>query len=76
MEQHEFYRTRFKYTPPRSGRELLGRYTWLARLADKARADQAGTEGEYIAYCGTFRFSGALMQLGGNPREPRFLKSG
>ena len=39
-------------TPPRSGRELLGRYTWLARLADKVRADHAGTPGEYIAYCG------------------------
>jgi hypothetical protein len=39
-------------TPPRSGRELLGRYAWLARLADKVRADHAGTEGEYIAYCG------------------------
>ena len=39
-------------TPPRSGREKLGRYAWLARLADKARADHAGTEGEYIAYCG------------------------
>ena len=38
-------------TPPRSGRTLLGRYTWLARLADKARADQAGTIGEYVAYC-------------------------
>jgi Domain of unknown function (DUF5069) len=37
---------------PRSGRELLGKYTWLARLADKARADQAGTAGDYIAYCG------------------------
>jgi len=39
-------------TPPRSGREKLGRYTWLARLADKVRADHAGTQGEYIAYCG------------------------
>jgi|SRR5947209_4731657 len=39
-------------TPPRSGREKLGRYAWLARLADKVRADHAGTEGEYIAYCG------------------------
>ena len=39
-------------TPPRSGRTMLGRYAWLARLADKARADHAGTEGEYIAYCG------------------------
>ena len=38
-------------TPPRSGREMLGRYAWLARLADKARAEQAGTQGEYVAYC-------------------------
>ena len=37
---------------PRSGREMLGRYAWLARLADKVRADHAGTAGEYIAYCG------------------------
>jgi hypothetical protein len=33
-------------TVPRSGRERLGEYTWLARLADKARAEH------YIAYCG------------------------
>ena len=39
-------------TPPRSGREKLGSYAWLARLADKVRADHAGTVGEYIAYCG------------------------
>ena len=39
-------------TVPRSGRERLGAYTWLARLADKARAEQAGTGGEYTAYCG------------------------
>ena len=38
-------------TFPRSGREMLGRYAWLARLADKARAEYAGTNGEYIAYC-------------------------
>lgn len=38
--------------PPRSGREMLGPYSWLARLADKVRADHAGTAGEYIAYCG------------------------
>jgi hypothetical protein len=37
---------------PRRGRTLLGGYAWLARLADKARAEQAGTEGEYVAYCG------------------------
>ena len=39
-------------TTPRNGRDMLGRYAWLARLADKARADHAGTVGEYIAYCG------------------------
>lgn len=38
-------------SPPRSGKETLGRYAWLARLADKARAEAAGTNGEYIAYC-------------------------
>jgi hypothetical protein len=36
---------------PRSGRELLGEFAWLARLADKVRADHAGMCGEYIAYC-------------------------
>jgi hypothetical protein len=41
-----------KTSVPRSGRELLGRYPWLGRLADKARAEDAGTGGEYIAYCG------------------------
>jgi hypothetical protein len=30
---------------------MLGRYAWLARLADKVRADHAGTQGEYVAYC-------------------------
>lgn len=38
--------------PPRSGRSLLGRYSWLGRLADKVRADHAGTNGGYMAYCG------------------------
>jgi hypothetical protein len=33
-------------TPPRSGRERLGRYAWLARLADKVRADHADTAGD------------------------------
>jgi len=42
----------FTKAPPRRGREQLGGYAWLARLADKARAEQAGTEGEYVAYCG------------------------
>lgn len=40
-----------KTSTPRSGRQLLGRYVWLARLADKVRADRAGTNGEYTAYC-------------------------
>lgn len=30
---------------------MLGGYAWLARLADKARAEKAGTNGEYVAYC-------------------------
>lgn len=30
---------------------MLGRYAWLARLADKIRAVQAGTNGEYVGYC-------------------------
>jgi hypothetical protein len=38
-------------SPPRSGKETLGRYVWLARLADKARAQLAGTNAEYVAYC-------------------------
>ena len=38
-------------TFPRSGRDLLGGYAWLARLADKARAEAAGTAGDYVAYC-------------------------
>lgn len=39
--------------PPRSGSATLGRYPWLARLNDKARADRAGTAGDYTAYCET-----------------------
>lgn len=39
-------------SPPRSGRERLGNYAWLGRIADKARAEDAGTGGAYIAYCG------------------------
>ncbi len=42
----------FTKAPPRSGRDLLGGYAWLARLADKARAEQAGTHADYVAYCG------------------------
>jgi hypothetical protein len=36
---------------PRRGRDLLGGYAWLARLADKVRAKHAGTDGDYVAYC-------------------------
>jgi len=36
---------------PRSGRDLLGGYAFLARVIDKARAHAAGTQGEYLAYC-------------------------
>lgn len=36
---------------PRSGRTFLGRYAWLARLADKARAHKAGKAGDYVVYC-------------------------
>lgn len=30
---------------------MLGHYAWLGRLADKVRAEQAGTNGEYTGYC-------------------------
>lgn len=36
---------------PRSGRERLGDFAWLPRLADKVRAEHAGKGGEYVAYC-------------------------
>jgi len=42
----------FNIAPPQSGREKLGGYAWLARLADKVRADHAATAADYIAYCG------------------------
>jgi hypothetical protein len=42
----------FSKAPPRQGREMLGRYSWLARLADKIRAEQAGTNDGYIGFCG------------------------
>jgi hypothetical protein len=51
---------------PRSGREMLGRYSWLARLADKVRADHAGTSGEYMAYCG---LSMGFLDCAGISRE-------
>lgn len=36
---------------PRSGRDMLGGYAFLARVADKVRAMQAGTAGEYLGFC-------------------------
>lgn len=30
---------------------MLGHYAWLARLADKVRAEQAGMAGDYKGYC-------------------------
>lgn len=33
---------------PRSGRQRVGRYAWLGRMADKARAALAGTIHDYI----------------------------
>lgn len=36
---------------PRSGREALAGFAWLGRAADKARAKQAGTLGDYISLC-------------------------
>src|SRR3954466_14767768 len=40
-------------TPPRSPRQKLGGFVIAARMADKARADLLGTNGEYNFYpCG------------------------
>jgi hypothetical protein len=36
---------------PRSARELLGGYAHLARMIDKARAREVGTNGDYIYPC-------------------------
>jgi hypothetical protein len=36
---------------PRSGRETLGGFLWLARAFDKARATQNGTLGDYDYPC-------------------------
>jgi len=41
----------FSKAPPRQGREMMGRYAWLARMADKIRAEQAGTNDGYIGFC-------------------------
>lgn len=36
---------------PRAGETMLGGYPWLARCADKARAYNEGTLGDYIYPC-------------------------
>jgi hypothetical protein len=38
-------------TFPRRGRKPLGRFLWLARVIDKARATAAGTHHDYIYPC-------------------------
>ena len=38
-------------TFPRRGRQQLGRFLWLARVIDKARATAAGTEYDYVYPC-------------------------
>ncbi len=51
----------------RSGRLKLGRYTWLAHLADRARAHKAGTLGGQSAFC-PISF-GFLVRLSVTPDE-------
>lgn len=36
---------------PRSGSDMLAGFAWLGRAADKARAKQAGTLGDYTSLC-------------------------
>ncbi|HVA38197.1 MAG TPA: DUF5069 domain-containing protein [Candidatus Dormibacteraeota bacterium] len=52
---------------PRSGRERIGAYAWLGRMADKARASVAGTIGEYIYPCPMDK--GFLERLGVTPEQ-------
>lgn len=56
----------FTKAPPRRGREMLGSWSWIARMADKFRADHAGTGSDYIAYCGLSR---AFLDAAGVSRE-------
>jgi hypothetical protein len=53
-------------SPPRSGRSMLGHYAWLGRLADKARAERAGTVGDYVAFCW---LTMGFLERTGIPRE-------
>lgn len=54
---------------------MLGRYAWLARLADKVRAEHAGTGTDYIAYCGLS--TGFLRRAGVSQQEfDRLVREG
>jgi hypothetical protein len=65
----------FTKSPPRSGRTMVGGWPWLARLADKVRAEQAGTNGDYVAYCGISR---PFLEICGVPqsRFDELIRSG
>lgn len=52
---------------PRRGRLPLGRYLWLARVFDKARAHAQGTIGEYIYPCPIDQ--GVMQHWGVTPDE-------
>ena len=52
---------------PRRGREPMGRFLWLARVYDKARASAAGTIGEYIYPCPLDK--GVMQRWGVTPAQ-------
>jgi hypothetical protein len=52
---------------PRRGRSPMGRYLWLARLIDKARASAGRTIGEYIYPCPMDK--GVMLRWGISPAE-------
>jgi hypothetical protein len=52
---------------PRRGRLPMGRYLWLARVFDKARAHANGTIGEYVYPCPIDR--GVMQRWGVTPAQ-------
>jgi hypothetical protein len=52
---------------PRRGRDPIGRYLWLARVIDKARAHANGTIGGYVYACPIDR--GMLQRWGLSPAQ-------
>lgn len=52
---------------PRRGRIPMGRYLWLARVFDKARAHAEGTIGDYIYPCPIDQ--GVMQRWGVTPPE-------